>query len=63
MYARQHAEAEDWACVMSVHSTARTLGISEPELFVRAHRALGGNDRAALERVLRCYEDAGQVPE
>ena len=48
---------------MSVHITARTLGISETELFVRAHRALGSNDRAELERDFRRYDDAGQIPE
>lgn len=48
---------------MSAYEIASRLNISERELFIRAHRAFGGNDRSKLEREIAAYMDRGSVPE
>jgi hypothetical protein len=48
---------------MSVYQISLALGISEYELFVRAHRNFGPPDRTTLDRDFRRYEISGAEPD
>ena len=48
---------------MSVSGISLALGITEYELFVRAHRSFGPADRTTLDRDFRRYEISGSEPD
>jgi hypothetical protein len=48
---------------MTVYELAARLGLTEEELFVRAHKAYGGLDRSKLERDIRTYLAGGAIAE
>ena len=49
--------------IMSVSGISLALGITEYELFVRAHRSFGPADRTTLDRDFRRYEISGSEPD
>jgi hypothetical protein len=48
---------------MSVDKISLALGISEYELFVRAHRNFGPPNRTTIDRDFRRYEISGAEPD
>jgi hypothetical protein len=48
---------------MNVYKISLSLGISEYELFVRAHRSFGPPNRTTLDRDYRRYEISGAEPD